>query len=153
MNSRKCPACQATVDALKAYCPDCGAAMDEELERSGSSEFDSMMRTQNISRTTQFRLMEDFNLSAVFNTKDLEETNGHRNGAAQISPNANNNQRRAESVVIEPQNVSGAATKKNEAVSNSGKKIYIYVGIGLAVFAFILIAAIVVGILVWNHSR
>lgn len=150
MNLRKCPACQASVDAQKAYCPDCGAPMDEELERSGSSEFDSMMRTQNISRTTQFRLMEDFNLSAVFNTKDLEETNERENGAAQISPNRNN-QKPAESVFIEPPNVSEKAVQKTGA--NSDQKSYIYVGIGLTVFALILITAIVAGILVWKYSR
>ena len=150
MNLKKCSACQAAVDALKAYCPECGAPMDEELQRNGSSEFDSMMRTQNISRTTQFRLMEDFNLSAVFNTKDLEETARRENGATQFSPPPNN-QRKTESIVIEPQNVSGAATKKPEKDSN--KKAYLSVGIGLVIFALILIAAIIVGILVWKYSR
>jgi hypothetical protein len=51
----------------KAYCPDCGAPMDAEQDRFASSAFDIQMKTENISPTTQFRLLEELNQSTLSN--------------------------------------------------------------------------------------
>jgi hypothetical protein len=67
MSFKQCPGCRAQVAESKAYCPDCGAPMDEEQKREGSSEFDSQMKTQNLKTSDQFRLLEQLNNSTFFN--------------------------------------------------------------------------------------
>lgn len=157
MSLKQCPACQATVDAAKSYCPDCGAPMEEELGRDGSSELDSMMRTQNISRTTQFRLMEDFNLSTIFTTKDITESDAGASETTQLSQPAQwetqSNQKKPETIVLQPQSEGGVSTKKPETTASSNKKVYIVVGIGLFIFALLLIVAIIIGILFLSRLR
>lgn len=73
MSLKQCPECKATVETSKAYCPDCGTPMDEEEKREGFSEFDSLGRTQNLSKTTQFRLLEQFNISSIFTPPQVNE--------------------------------------------------------------------------------
>ncbi len=73
MSLKQCSGCEAMVDASKAYCPDCGTPMDEEEKRTGSSEFDSLMKTQQVSKTTQFRLIKQFNLSSIFTAPKIDD--------------------------------------------------------------------------------
>ena len=78
----------------KAYCPDCGAPMDDEQKRSGSYELDSQMKTENISPSNQFRLLEQLNLSSFFNFKpqNSNEFKTVENEVAQVQLNSTENQ-------------------------------------------------------------
>ena len=65
-----CSGCEAMVDPAKAYCPDCGMPVDEEQQRDESSEFDSQIKTQNVTPSARFRLIKQFKLSAFFKLPD-----------------------------------------------------------------------------------
>lgn len=158
MSFNKCPGCDATVEASKAYCLECGAPMDEERKNSDSSEFDSLMQTQNINRTNQFRLIEQFNLSSIFSApKNVNESNAVENETKPVSANpqreTQNNQRKTESIALKPQIEDSAASKKTEAAFNSNKRLYVALGVGLFFLVSVLTAAIVFGFLFWNYSR
>jgi hypothetical protein len=78
MSLKQCPGCAAMVPVSKAYCPDCGAAMDEEQLREAASEYESQSKTQNLNSTSQLLLLEEFNLSNFyeFQQKKAGESKG-----------------------------------------------------------------------------
>lgn len=78
----------------KAYCPDCGAPMDEEQKRSDSYELDSQRKTENLSPSNQFRLFEQLNLSSFFNFKppNSNEFKTVENEVTQVQLNSTENQ-------------------------------------------------------------
>lgn len=78
MDLKQCTGCQSMVDSQKAYCPDCGAPMDEEQKRESSSEFDNLAKTQNLNSTMQKQLLENLNLSFIFAKKDLTDSSENK---------------------------------------------------------------------------
>lgn len=172
MSFRKCPGCEAVVDASKAYCPDCGTPMDEELRRNDSSEFDSLMKTQNINRTTQLRLLEQFELSSFFTPppQDSNQPNVARSEPKANPPNeikvkaAPPNEIKV--IANPPSEIRATANPPNEikeaqyiqiqpeaAPKKSGKRLYIGLGIGLFLFICVLIGVIILGLLYWQYSK
>ncbi len=168
MSFVQCSGCEAEVDITKAYCPDCGMPMDEEQKRKGSSEFDSVMKTQNLSPTTQYRLMEQFNLSTVFKLpKDANESKAVENNEPAAVEN------KVESVPlnvppetrIEPkppenkseiENKSKLVAKINQLFggdSDSKTLLYVTFGVVSLFLVLALISVIILGILFWNYSK
>ena len=89
MSSKQCPECEAVVVESKAYCPDCGSPMDEEQKRHDSSEYDSQMKTQNLTLTSQLLLLEQFDTSTFFNLnqKNANEPASIKNELKPVSSN------------------------------------------------------------------
>lgn len=154
------------VDVSKAYCPDCGSPMDEEQKRAGSSEYDSFMKTQQISKTTQFKLSEHFNQSAnpAPPQKDTGQPNEFGNerksvvlNLQPIAPVIDATPRQTETVAPQSGSNFNPAADKNAFIDSSSKpnkKIYIIVGGAILLFLLLaLVAAIVTGILYWNYSK
>jgi len=154
------------VDVSKAYCPDCGTPMDEEQKRTGSSEYDSLMKTQRVSKTTQFKLLEHFNLTSAFAPpkKDASESNKVEN--EEKSPQLNV-QPAAPVTYVTPKQPDAAPPRlegefnpiaerdvSNDATSKSNKKFYIVAGGIILLFLFLaLISVIILGILYWNYLK
>lgn len=154
------------VDETKAYCPDCGSPMDEEQRRSGSSEYDSLMKTQNINLTSQLKLIEDFNLSSVFTPpKDADEQPevkkeapvnkvGTKTIQLQAIPEVISNNNQKEPIVFDSQRAGNASVNKEiNKAANSNKTLYIVGGLGIFVLALILIAIVTFAILYWYNSK
>lgn len=166
MSFVQCSGCEADVEITKAYCPDCGMPMDEEQKRIGSSEFDSLMKTQNLSSTTQFRLMEQFNLSKVFKLpKDVNETKAVKNelravenevkAVPNVPPVTHIGQNQPDSS-SEIKNKSKLAAKINQLFgsdSDSKTLLYVTVGVVLLFFVLALISVIILSVLLWNYSK
>lgn len=66
MSLKQCSGCATMVDETKAFCSNCGNPMDDEQKRTGSSEFDALAKTQNLSATRHLEILEQFNLSMIF---------------------------------------------------------------------------------------
>jgi hypothetical protein len=153
------------VDESKAYCPDCGTPMDEEQRRNGSSEYDSLMKTQNINVTSHLKMIEQFNLSSVFTPPQVTD----ESGAAKKEPGIV----RSETKTVHLQAIPEISTKQtvntafksekesslssnNNAVavntSDSKKTLYIVGGIVLLLLALGFAAAVTFGILSWFNK-
>lgn len=158
------------VDPSKAYCPDCGAAMDEEQGRGGVSEYDSLMKTQNLNATAHFKILEQFNLSSVFRLppEDTDEPKAVESEAKPVKfdkqPETHISPKQPENVVsvpkntddIKPKNIEDAAIKTPPVIENatdSKKTKYIILGAGLLLFGLALIFVIILGFIYWNYYR
>ncbi|MCY7374742.1 MAG: hypothetical protein LH472_02065 [Pyrinomonadaceae bacterium] len=162
MSFKQCSGCAATVDVSKAYCPECGAPMDEEQKRTGASEYDSLMKTQQISRTTQFKLSEYFNQSPnLAQPKDTGQSNEAGNerksvvfNLQSIAPPANVTSQKPENVAPQTGNESNRIADRKASVedaSKSQKKAQVvFVGIILLFLFLALIVVIILGILYWR---
>lgn len=143
------------VDVSKAYCPDCGSPMDEEQKRAGSSEYDSLMKTQQISKTTQFKLSEYFNQSSGSvqpqsdNGKLNEVENERKSVVVNLQPIA------PVSEIISTQ--SGSEVNRNADVkayvnenSKPNKIIYIVIGSIILILFLALVLLGILGFLYWK---
>jgi len=161
MSLKQCPECEATVDEAKAYCPDCGTPMESEQKRVGSSEFDSLGQTQRLSKTTQFRLLEQFNLSSIFSPppRGENESKAVENDVKVVQPSG------SQQAQIKPKQLDNAAPKPEKVInltaenqqktgdaSNPNKKLYFVLGVILLFFVLTLIGVIILGILFWNYK-
>ena len=159
------------VDTSKAYCPDCGTAMDEEKGREGVSEYDSLMQTRNLNATAHLKLLEQFNLSSVFRLppEDADEPEAVEN---EIKPTKIENEpethikaKQPENILsvpessndIKPKNIDDAAAINTplviENVQNSKKTPYIVLGAVLLLFGLALLFIIVSGFVYWNYYK
>ena len=163
MSFNQCSGCQAMVDESKAYCPDCGLPMDEEQKRVGSSEYDSFMKTQQISKTTQFKLSEHFNQSdsSVPPPKDADKPSEFGNqrksvvlNLQPIAPVADAIPQQSETIPPQWGSASDPVADKNASVdssSRSNKKVYLIAGGVISLLLFLaLIALVIIGFLYWN---
>lgn len=150
MDFIQCSECEATVDEAKAYCPECGAAMDEEEKRAGISEFDSLMKTQNISSTTQFRLMEQFNLSTIFKMpKPTKVEEKQKTGTSQPDEKPKG---QTLSEQTHKKTVPVVKDKKAESdTSNSNKKLYFVLAAVSLFFVLALISVIILSFYLWFY--
>lgn len=161
MSLIQCPGCAATVDASKSYCPECGAPMEEELQSDSNSEFDSMMRTQNINKTTQLRMLEEFNLSGFFQIpKEPEESKQIENKPVMPAPPIQRQEplfdpNKTQTIILTPQNEfpAAATTKKPEVAANPNKKLFVALGAGLLFFILFVVGLIIIGLLYRFYSR
>ncbi len=160
MSLIQCPGCAATVEASKSYCPECGAPMEEELENNSASEFDSMMRTQNINKTTQLRMLEEFNLSGFFQTP----TGADEPALVETEPDAPAppiqrqeplfDPSKTQTIILSPQiELPATAAKKPEVAANSNKKLFVVLGAGLVFFILIVVGLVIAGLLYRFYSR
>lgn len=165
MSLKQCPGCQEMVDESKAYCPDCGTPMDEEQRRSGASEYDSLMKTQNINVTSHLKMIEDFNLSSVFAPpKAAEESaTAQKETAApkmetktiHLQAISDTNIKQPVNNVAEPKVESNVSSNSSAAVGsepNSKKTLYIVGGAGLLFLALAVAAAATFAILYWYNA-
>jgi hypothetical protein len=167
MSFIQCSVCEATVDAAKAYCPECGSAMDEEEKRTSFSEFDQLMKTQNINSTTHFRLMEQFKLSSVFKPPQAAEAdqNLEKNKEAAAAKATAANAPPPEKTPDQKFAAAGAANAARGTVggqienkpagdntSTSNTKIYIIIG-AATFFLALFVISIVLGLLYWFYPR
>lgn len=167
MSFIQCSVCEATVDAAKAYCPECGSAMDEEEKRTSFSEFDQLMKTQNINSTTHFRLMEQFKLSSVFkppqgaeadqNLEKNKEVSDANPAVANIPPPEKTSDTKP--AVVSTANaargtVGGQIENKPEGdkTSTSNKKTYIIIGAATFFLALFIVSAVLIFIY-WFYLR
>lgn len=166
MSLKQCPGCDEMVDESKAYCPECGSPMDEEQRRSGASEYDSLMKTQNINLTSQLKLIEDFNLSSVFTPpKNTDEQNelkkeapvdkiGSKTIQLQAIPEITTKNSQNEAAV-HPAPSAGKASvnNKTDSAANSNKTLYMLGGLGIFILALTLIAFVTFAVLYWYNSK
>lgn len=166
MSFIQCSVCEATVDATKAYCPECGSAMDEEEKRTSFSEFDQLMKTQNINSTTHFRLMEQFKLSSVFKPpqgaeadQNLEKNKEVADAKAAVAKTPPEKTPDPKLAVV---NTASAARGKvggqienkpeDDKTSTSNTKMYIIIG-AATFFLALFVVSIVLGLLYWFYPR
>jgi hypothetical protein len=165
MSLKQCSGCQEMVEESKAYCPDCGTPMDEEQKRNGSSEYDSLMKTQNINVTSHLKMIEQFNLSSVFTppkTTDESGTVKKEPAAAKRETKTIQLQAIPETNTGQPYKTVSNPEKKNNLSSNnnavsgneanSKKTLYIVGGIVLLFLALAVAAAVTFGILYWYNK-
>ena len=161
MSFRQCPECEATVDAAKAYCPDCGTPMDEEQKRVGSSEFDSSGKTQRLSKTTQFRLMEQLNLSSFFAPPQMgeKESKAVETDVKVVQPSG---RQQAQIKPIQPEtaakpknviNLTAEKDRKTGDASNPNKRLYFILGGIILLFFGLAFIVIIFGFLYLNYFK
>ena len=166
------------VDDSKAYCPDCGAPMDEEQKRSGSSEYDSLMKTQNLNMTSQLKILEQFNLSSVFTPPSADEAGAVKKEPVpvrepvpvkepspiretktvqlQAIPEIDVNAGQPAPVIPSSKSESSFSATDNSVINtepNSKKTLYIVGGVALLITALGLAAAVTFGILYWYNAK
>lgn len=164
------------VDLSKAYCPDCGTAMDEEQGRDGSSEYDSLMQTRNLNQTAHLKLLEQFNLSSVFRLppEDVDapkvEENEPKPAKFDRQPEVHIRPKQPENIVSVPKNsdnikpenandikpkIAGDAVIETppviENVPDSKKSLYIVLGAVLLLSGLALIFIVILGFVYWNY--
>lgn len=159
------------VDTSKAYCPDCGTAMDEEQERDEVSEYDSLMQTRNLNPTAHLKLLEQFNLSSVFRLPP-EDADEPKVVESEVKPAKFDSQpethirpKQPENVESAPKNTDSIKPKNADAVAvnsppivedvpkNSKKNQYIVLGAVLLLFGLALIFITILGFVYWNYYR
>ncbi len=158
------------VDASKAYCPDCGTAMDEEQGRDGHSEYDSLMQTRNLNPTAHLKLLEQFNLSSIFKLPP-EDANESKTVESEAKPARFDRQpethirsKRPENIIsvsenandIKPKSTGDVAIKPSpiiENAPNSKKNLYITLGAVLLLSGLALILIIILGFIYWNYYK
>ncbi len=166
MSLKQCSVCEAMVDVSKAYCPNCGTPMDEEQKRIGSSEYDSLIKTQRVSKTTQFKLLEYFNLSSTLAPpkKDADELNEVENEGKSVQLNV---QPVTPVTRVTPKQPDPAVPQLGsefnpiadrdasiDSTSKSDKKFYTVAGGIILLFLFLaIISAVILGILYWNYLK
>jgi len=162
MSLKQCPECEAMIDAAKAYCPDCGTSMDEEQKRVGSSEFDSLGKTQRLSKTTQFRLLEQLNLSSIFSPPQTgeNESKAVETDVKIVQPNVGQQARikpkQPETAAAKPENVINLTAendRKTGDASNSNKRLYFVLGGIILLFFVLALIVIIYGFLFWNYFK
>ncbi len=151
------------VEVSKAYCPNCGTPMDEEQKRDGSSEYDSLIKTQQVSKTTQFKLLEHFKLSSTFDPpqKDAGESNEVENDgkSAQLNvqPVTYDTPKQPDTAVPQLGSEFNPIADKDASIdsnSKSDKNFYIVAGGIILFFLFLaLMSAVILGILYWNYLK
>lgn len=154
------------VDAAKAYCPDCGSPMDEEQKRTISSEYDSLMKTQQLSQTTEFRLSEHFTQSSdsIPIKKDADKPNKVRKdrkttviNLQPIAPETSVVRESSEIPASQPENERNRNVDQDTSVDTtpkSNKKFYIITGGVVLLFLFLaLIVVVILGFLYWNNQK
>lgn len=161
MSSTQCSVCKATVDAAKAYCPECGAAMDEEEKRTSFSEFDQLMKTQNINSTTHFRLMEQFKLSTVFKPPQASGSEKNKETAAKPAqadkppPEKISNPKPPENLTNSPSRTVGGQIENrvsDDKTQNSDTKKYIVIGV-ISFLLALLVVSVILSLLIWIYLR
>jgi len=166
MSLKQCSGCEEMVDESKAYCPDCGTPMDEEQRRSNeASEFDSLMKTQNINVTSHLKMIEQFNLSSVFTPPQVAEepaTAKKEPGAVkretktvQLQAIPETSTKQPDSTAFNSERESSLSSNNNAVVSNtsdSKKTLYIVGGIVLLLLALGFAAAVTFGVLYWYNK-
>ena len=166
MSLKQCSGCAEMVDESKAYCPDCGTPMDEEQRRSNeASEFDSLMKTQNINVTSHLKMIEQFNLSSAFPPPQVAD----EPAAAKKEPGAVKRETKTvqlqaipEISTKQPHNTafkseqeSSLSSNRNAVAGNtsdSKKTLYIVGGLVLLLLALGFAAAVTFGILYWFNK-
>lgn len=167
MSLKQCSGCEQMVDESKAYCPDCGTPMDEEQRRSNeASEFDSLMKTQNINVTSHLKMIEQFNLSSVFNPPQVAD----ELAAAKKEPGAARREtktvqlqaipeistKQPDNTALRSEKKSSPSSNNNAVVSNTANSnkttLYIVGGIVLLLLALGFAAAVTFGILSWYNK-
>ena len=167
MSLKQCSGCEQMVDESKAYCPDCGTPMDEEQRRSNeASEFDSLMKTQNINVTSHLKIIEQINLSSVFTPPQVAD----EPAAAKKEPSAVKRETKTvqlqaipEINTKQPDNTASKSRKEgslssdnNAVVSNTPNSnktaIYIIGGVVLLLLALGFAAAVTFGLLSWFNK-
>ncbi|MFN6963466.1 MAG: hypothetical protein ACK4S4_06845 [Pyrinomonadaceae bacterium] len=77
MEQRQCAQCGGSVDAAKAFCPECGAAMIAEESRQDASDYDASPRTVQFGQTMFNQVLSDMGLTdAGARTDDKTPTTG-----------------------------------------------------------------------------
>ncbi len=166
MSLKQCSVCEAMVEVSKAYCPNCGTPMDEEQKRDGSSEYDSLMKTQQVSKTTQFKLLEHFNLTSAFAPPkiDASESSEVENEGKSVQLNAQpalpvtyitpKQPDTAESQLRSEFNPVANKDASIDSNSKSDKKFYIVAGGIILFFLFLAIISVVfLGILYRDYLK
>lgn len=166
MSLKQCPGCQEMVDESKAYCPDCGTPMDEEQRRTGASEYDSLMKTQNINVTSHLKMMEQMNLSSIFTPPKTDEPETAKKEpfavkretkTVQLQPITENNSsvKQPINTVPKPKTENNLSSNNNAVagdVPSSKKTLYIIGGVVLLLIALAVAAAVTFGILYWYNK-
>ncbi len=166
MSLKQCSGCEQMVDESKAYCPDCGTPMDEEQRRSNeASEFDSLMKTQNVNVTSHLKMIEQFNLSSVFTPPQVTDEPAAANkepGAVkretktvQLQAIPETNTKQPDNTAFKSEKESSLSSNNNVVVTNtsdSKKTLYIVGGIVLLLLALGFAAAVTFGILSWFNK-
>lgn len=62
MSFKECKKCGESVDAAKAFCPECGDPFFEEETRAESSEFDKYAGTMNITKSMYNMMLSEMDL-------------------------------------------------------------------------------------------
>ena len=154
------------VDESKAYCPDCGTPMDEEQRRSNeASEFDSLMKTQNINVTSHLKMIEQFNLSSVFPPPQVIDESAaakkepgvvkRETKTVQLQAIPETNPKQPDNTTRKPEKENNLSSSNNAvagSTSNSNKTTYIVGGIVLLFLALGVAAAVTFGILYWYNK-
>ncbi len=127
--------------------------MEEELKSNSSSEFDSMMRTQNINKTAQLRMLEDFNLSGIFTKKDISEADTSDTEAfvPPTRPEIKFDPGKTQTIILKPE-IEIPAAKKPEAAFNSDTKLYFVIGAGLVLIGLGFVVMLILGVLFYYYS-
>jgi hypothetical protein len=154
------------VDESKAYCPDCGTPMDEEQRRSNeASEFDSLMKTQNVNVTSHLKMIEQFNLSSVFTPPQVADEPAAKKETGAVKRETKTVQLQAipeisakqpDNTAFKSEKQSSLSSNNNAVVSNTANTnkttLYIVGGIVLLLMALGFAAAITFGILSWFNK-
>ena len=167
MSLKQCSGCEEMVDESKAYCPDCGTPMDEEQRRSNeASEFDSLMKTQNINVTSHLKMIEQFNLSSVFTPPQVAEEPAtakkepsavkRETKTVQLQAIPETSTKQPDSTAFNSERESSLSSNNNAVVSNTPNSnktaLYIVGGVMLLLLALGFAAAVTFGILNWYNK-
>lgn len=165
MSLKQCSGCEAMVEESKAFCPDCGMAVDEEQKRIRPSEYDSLVKTKPVSQTTQFKLAEHFKLSSAFAPpkKAVGESNEGRNKGKPVHlivqpliPIKRDTPKRLDTEVIQLGSEFNLIVDRDTSIEStleSDKKFYTVAGIISFSLSLALISAVILGILYWNYLK
>lgn len=73
MGLRQCARCGSMVDAVKAFCPECGNSMEIEEQRQTTTEFNLFDKTEKLTRSGRATVIKEMELD-ISESPPLKET-------------------------------------------------------------------------------
>jgi predicted nucleic acid-binding Zn ribbon protein len=73
MDQRQCAKCKSSVDAAKAFCPECGNSMEIEVQRQTTTEFNLYDGTEKITRSAYNIMIKEMDLD-ISESPPMKET-------------------------------------------------------------------------------
>lgn len=132
MGLRQCENCSEFADEAKAFCPGCGQAFVEELERTQSSNFDAMDNTVQFGQTMYNQMLSDMGLN-ISKTPDVAEQK-----VETLAPVGTSSQPKLEDL-------------PKETVGSANSRKWLYIALTLIVLMAIALFVIAVGVFVYFY--